>query len=423
MQNTQIKKRNQVKWYAIIPIMGSLLLIFLAQPSSYVFPLAYDAHTDTADWHRSFFGVIDCLLCVSIFFSLLSKKIQPVENAYWYCLFFLSLVLASISLTILDDYLISIDLLLHALRLIFLFLFGCGLVRTFGLETAINLLFAGYCLLTLSALVVLVMIFPASHRIFASAMTVASFAQISAMVALFAIHLRHFKMAAWSILFLVLTFSLTCALAFSICLLAYPPSSLDIKVSGQGAARSRLYACGGLLAFITACVTINSYLDRGFDLRFEHAMTMHGRAEIWQYGIEVLRDDPSRWFGVGFGKAPSLLKFQNFAAPGEIPHHYTQFHSIILESVLSLGFSAIPLFIAFVAFFFRAYSSKQYLEASVISLFMITQSVDFTLYRPKEEVVFALVLGILFGSLNSKIKKPIKINEKSTQLRQVPYLQ
>lgn len=402
--------------------MGLLLLIFFVRPSSYVFPLAYDARTDTADWHRSFFGVIDCLLCVSICFALLSKKIQPAENAYWYCLLFLSLVLASISPTILDNYSISIDLLLHAVRLISLFLFGCGLVRTFGLETAIQLLFAGYVLLTLSALVVLSMIFPASHRIFASAMTVASFAQLSAMVALFAIHLRHFKMAAWSILFLVLTFSITGALAFSICLLAFPPSSLDIKVSGPVAARSRLYACCGLLAFITACVIINSYSDRGFDTRIEHVMTMHGRVEIWQYATEILRDNPSRWFGAGFGKAPMFLKFQNFAAPGEIAHYYTQFHSIVLESVLSMGLFAIPLFIAFIAFLIRAYRSKQYLEASVISLFMMTQSVDFTLYRPKEEAAFAFVLGIVFGSLNSKTKGNKKLHDNSIQFKQVPYL-
>ncbi len=398
MVNDQPPKKVQFStWYKVAPITGLLFILYLARPSSYVFPFGYEVHNDTADWHRSFFGIADWLLCGSILCGLITKKIRPPEIAYWYCLCFLVLVFLSILPIITDDYSASFNLIQHAVRLTFLFLFGAGLVRVCGIQGASQLLYAGYCILAISALVVLAMILPALHRIFASAMTVASFAQISAIVALFAIHLKHFKMAAWAMVFLVLTFSLSSALAFSICLLAFPANSVDSRISVQTATRSRLYVFLGLLTFIVVSVIIDAYSDRGFNTRIDHALTLHGRVEIWQYGIELIRDHESGWFGVGFGRAPSFLRFRDFSLPGEPALYYSNFHSIILESLISMGIFAAPIFMLFIAFFFRAYKHRHYLEASVISFFMMTQSVDFTLYRPKEETIFAFVLGVLLA--------------------------
>lgn len=398
MVNDQPKKRVQFSTlHKTAPITGLLFILYLARPSSYVFPFGYEVHNDTADWHRSFFGIADWLLCGGILYGLLTKKIQPPEIAYWYCACFLSLVFLSILPIITDDYSASLDLIQHAVRLSFLFLFGAGLVGGCGIQGASQLLYAGYCILAISALVVLAMILPGRHRIFASAMTVASFSQISAIVALFAIHLKHFKMAAWAMVFLVLTFSLTSALAFSICLLAFPTNSVDSKISVQAASRSRLYVLFGLLAFIAVCVIINAYSDRGFNTRVDHALTLHGRVEIWQYGIELIRDQKSGLFGVGFGRAPSFLRFYDFSLPGAGVLYYSNFHSIILESLISMGIFAAPIFMLFIAVFLRVYKHRRYLEASVISFFMMTQSVDYTLYRPKEEMIFAFVLGVLLA--------------------------
>ena len=133
MVNDQPPTKKKVQfstWYKVAPITGLLFILYLARPSSYVFPFGYEVHNDTADWHRSFFGIADWLLCGSILCGLITKKIRPPEIAYWYCLCFLVLVFLSILPIITDDYSASFNLIQHAVRLTFLFLFGATYIST-----------------------------------------------------------------------------------------------------------------------------------------------------------------------------------------------------------------------------------------------------------------------------------------------------
>ncbi len=391
--------KNVVACFIVAPLGCLGLLAYLALPSTFIFPDEHGSTQHTIPWHQAFITLFDLMLIPGAILSCLMARMLPTPRMS----VAFGLTLSSIAVSFLvapDAPLESLrDGLAHWLRFVAIFTLSCGLVRRLGAERAESLLFLFYFVLCGSALFVYRLQFPQYQRIYAAGMTVASFAQVSAAVSLIAIARRRYLVLAVSSLFLVLSFSLTSTTLLLALVTFIPLTAFENDQPNAAATRPWVVlrqASMAAVLVVAATFLVTTFTDHGFNLDFEDASHGHGRKDIWTYGLQLLWSGDVGLFGIGFGRTPEC--FQNSQLLGrysttDLP--FTTFHSILLEGLIGLGAMFLPLLAFTLHQIGKFWRSKRYLPCAILLFFSLSQCLDFTIYRPKEIVIWAFMLGIV----------------------------
>jgi hypothetical protein len=294
------------------------------------------------------------------------------------------------------------DGLLYWLRFVTVFTFAYGLTMQLGSRVTESLLYLLFVVLCGSAIIVYQLQFLELRRIYASAMSVGSFAQVTVVVSLIAIARRQYAMLCLGVVFLVLTFSLTSTILFIgiASLIPLTSSGVSTQQAAQAFLRTRarqLLLAGTVLAgFIFLLCTLIG--DIGYDLDFATLTELHGRRDIWLYALRLVRHGYVGIFGHGFGRSADY--FQNLALLASYASRdvrATHFHSIVFEGIIGLGILCIPPLVSIVMRIGQTWRQSRYLACAMLLFFLLSQSIDFTVYRPKEVVIWAFMLGLAAG--------------------------
>lgn len=387
--------------FQVAPLGATALVVYATLKSSVV--LASDA--EAIGWHPGHFGWYDVMFFGATAVTVGSSRLRP-SRGFW------TLVVAlfaatSISYAANDIALFSapgFDGFVILARLMAGIVLGYVIQRAAqpeGMEAFVGLLVA---LLAASSLFVFDLMRETGFvRFFAAGMTVASFSQILAVAALIGYYRHKRMLLVASLVFLLFTFSRTSTLAL---LLVVGVGWLR----NTGAHRPLLRRA---LPWATAAVILFLVLARSpvFERTIEGVInpvqiqTLHDRDIIWAHGIALIVNEQVGPFGVGFGRTPQLL--EPLGAIGESDDFVPSFHTLGLELALGLGLLAIVFLLPLAIRVIQAWRNRAQLTFAIYGVFLITQFADFTLYRPKELVLWGFVLGIAEADLAMRRGKEI----------------
>lgn len=383
------------------------LAAYVATSSSTLFPEDCFVITRTVPWFVSFFNGFDVALFVCLPLTAAFLGLRPSrQGTMFLCVAFVAIIVSLLASTNLP-YEALFDALVHFLRFATVFVFASGSTRLFGPRQTESVFLLLYAILCASAIVVYQLTFETSMgRIYASGMGVGSFAQVSVVACIIAIVRRQFVVLAVSSVFLVLTFSVTGAVMFMmvvacIPLTESPGSALPLNAKPSMRPLQQVFVVGALVvgvAFATSLAIGDVGYNVGYNLKAEDAADGHGRKEIWLYALRLLRSGHVGVFGLGFFRTTGC--FQDSQLLGQYADSSVEnvhFHSIIFEGIIGLGVLSLPLFWMFFRRLWITYWTRQYLPCAIFLFFLLTLSVDFTMYRPKELIMWAFILGIADG--------------------------
>ncbi|MEK6257019.1 MAG: hypothetical protein AABP62_00240 [Planctomycetota bacterium] len=393
------------------PLAVFALVAYVSIPSSLIYPEDYFVITRTIPWFVSYFNTLDVVLFVSLLLTSALLRLSPTRQGTGFLLLGFASIMTSLFFSPNLQSGAVFDALIHFCRFAFVFSFASGLTRSLGPRQSESFYLMIYAILCASAVVVYHLTFETMMgRIYASGMGVGSFAQVSVVACIIAIVRRQYVVLAVSSVFLVLTFSVTSTVMFILVVSCIPLIASRDGVSSDSAQQSlrhlrQVFVVGALVAGIA--VGASSMLgDVGYNLKFEDAAEGHGRKVIWMFALQLLRSGHVGVCGLGFFRTTGC--FQDNQLLGQYADHSVDnqhFHSIIFEGALGLGVLCLPLFWMLFRRIWVTYWTKQYLPCAIFLFFLLTQSVDFTIYRPKELIVWAFILGIADGQFIEAAKK------------------
>ncbi|MBA3943471.1 MAG: O-antigen ligase family protein [Herpetosiphonaceae bacterium] len=405
----------------LAPLAVPCILIYIALPSRFIFPADFSLTELQATWHPSLAGWYDGLLLGALALTWLVYGLATERKLTVFA--YLCSLAAVLSLLFgypgVSSALLA-DTALFWLRWTALFCFAVWLAETGGVPALESLLVIICIVLCASALFVYRLQFGINSRIYASAMSVASFSQVVVVVLFIAITHKNYALTLFAFPFLVLTFSWT-----SILLLCSITGIYVVK--SQAVRPAQLLITG---AIFTACLSVAFYLVVHYS-QFEeirktltntaNAASLHGRTYIWSYGIELIRSGGVGLFGIGLNRSPLILhqpiivmmSGNYFALDRETYAFPVHFHSILLELGVGLGVSSLLLFYLLCQRILQAFRLRCHLSWMIFSFFLLSQSLDFTFFRPKEIVLWALMLGLAEGAL--------RLQSRSSQEASLPF--
>jgi hypothetical protein len=398
--------RNWLRCFRLAPLGVLGLFVFLGLPSTMLFTEEYEYLQSTTPWHAAFFTKFDLLLIPGVLISCLTVRLIPESRTAILFLFAAVAIVLSILCSPAAHAGALSDGLLHWLRFVSVFSFAYGLTRRLGWRAAESLLYLYFFLLCLSAMFVYHLEFQTFQRIYAAGMSVGSFAQVTAVVSLITLARRHIGMLCIGLLFLVLTFSLTSTILF-IWIAAFVPlwssdSNAQVPARWFLLARFRQLLLAGT-AFAACNFLLGAILSGvGYDLDVATIGSLHGRSDIWLYALMLIQQGYVGVFGCGFGTSAEF--FQNnalLASYASWDVQATHFHSILLEAVVGLGILCLPPLAALVCRIEKTWRQSRYLPCAIFLFFLLSQCIDFIVYRPKEIVIWAFMLGLAEGLASS----------------------
>ncbi len=392
--------------FGLAPLVVIALALYSALPSRLVFPNGVDIDDNLSAWHPAHINIGDPLLIGAVFLTWVVYRPRLDRQS----LIFLSVALAAILVSLFFGSVGTepgsiLDSLTYWLRFAIAFSISIWIVECAGARAAESLLFVLFGILCITALAVFSLDFGIFNRIYSSAMTVASFSQVAVVVILIAIVRRQYIVITVAMAFLILTFSFT-SIALVLGL-----ATLYILFAGTLSLRRRLAFIAlifGLLIVGTFIVVISGQ----FNFLYAHFFGsgsdtssiegLHGRTVIWQYGLSQITSGSVGLLGIGFDQTPSLLSqaiFNLSDAGINSSGTFTvlHFHTIWLEFSIGLGILSLVLLYPMVLRSVQTWVAGCYPAALIFGFFLLCQSVDFTLYRPKEMLFWGLMLGIAEG--------------------------
>ena len=396
------------------------LLVFVALPSTVMFTDDYEYIQATTPWHSAFYTKFDLLLLPGVAVSCLLARWMPDRHTAFLFLFAaIAIVLSSFFSSNAPNGALY-DGLLYWLRFVSVFTFAYGLTCRLGSRAAESLLYLLFVILCGSAIFVYQLQFLEFRRIYAAAMSVGSFAQVTVVIALIAIARRQYAMLCLGMVFLVLTFSLTSTILFIGIASLVPLSTSGARTQVATKAFLRTRARQLLLAgtVLTGLIMLMCSLisEVGYDLNLETLTDLHGRRDIWLYALRLVRHGYVGLFGHGFGRSADF--FQNLALLASYASRdvrATHFHSILFEGFIGLGILCVPPLVTLVARIRKTWRQSRYLSCAILLFFLLSQTIDFTLYRPKEVVIWAFILG-----LAAALGRPERIRRPSPRWQPTP---
>lgn len=394
---------------APLPIIS--IMIYMGLKSTTILPGGL--HEINEAYHAAYLGWYDFVLGYAIIFSFVTGSPKLKLKDFFPGLVGFFIISASWTNSYQADKTFIVAGLVCFFRFLLVFIFAKALVRQLGYRTAESVLLFVYAVIAASAILWYSLQFGAvQNRMAASAMTSASFGQVSGIICLVFYARKHYLALVFSFIFLFLSFSRTSLLLFLILIVVQNRQLIPVNLIK--------YVVVFVLLALVGITTLQKYGGKETQVvlksRFstEEVSHLNGRNEIWANAMEQLKEGKVPLTGVGFHMTPSLIQANNLklSSPdgySPLPH----FHSILVEYILSLGI------FAFVVFFYlikRIWQTFQYNCSPaffIFAFFTLAQSMDYTFYPPKEIIIFALMLGLAEGQLSSTLSKIKSIDTKS----------
>lgn len=375
------------------PFGALAIALYAGLKSSVVVPVEVDAAG--GEWQQSYLGIHDGFLFLAAYMTLLTPGARP-KPPFWA---FVGFAAVSLGMSFLANDVglvsqIALDGYVNAMRLVAGFVIGYALFQSAGVPASDDYVGLIVIVLSASSLFVFDLMSDTFARFFAAGMSVASFSQFLAVASTRFFQRRRYVLLGLAFTFLLLTFSRTSLIAAVIAV------ALAIRRGNDSTARvffKRHAVAAALIMALAAGITsrldvfqlaLSEFLDG------ERLRSMSGRAVIWLYGWELIAREPIGPFGVGYGTTPSLARASPIVADDGTVVAADHFHSIFFEMGIGMGLLGLALVAMIVWRLCRAYARRCVPALCTYTIFAITQSVDFTLYRPKELVLWGFLLGL-----------------------------
>ena len=391
-----------------LPILALIMYMGLRSTS---FTSDGELHMFNGVFHPAYLGWYDFVLgysvIITVFFGRIKIDIKDV--------FFLLTLLVIIFLSWTSVYESNSDFILDGmvcfLRFSLVFILGNSLVYHLGIETSESILTALFLILVLSSVFVFLLQAGIDSRLYAAGMTSPSSSQVSVIVASIAYLRKNYLLLVISVLFTLLTFSRFSLIFFVVLIVAYHKKLLSWTIL------KNVVLMIGFLAIVI--LGLIKFGGEGYEVVFasrsssEEFSNLNGRTEIWSSAFDSLQSGRIPLFGIGFHTTPSLLKEMNLVSFNEsdetakpIPH----FHSILWEYGLGMGISSFLIFFYLFKRVWQTFYYSCYPSFFIFAFFLLSQSVDFTFYVPKEIVIWSLMLGMAEGQWRYN---SISVNKKN----------
>jgi hypothetical protein len=402
------------------PLPVFVLFIYMALRSSWLFPEQSDlASIRSPLWHNAYLGWCDLLLAGSMCLSVLGRSISLTKKNLDFLLVLSLIILLSFinGSKLGSDYII--DASVSFLRFGIAFILSIQLVRRLGAHAVESFLIGLFMVLALSALFVYSLQFGKFNRIYASGMSVASFSQVAAVVSFIAIFRRYKYLLLISTPFLLLTFSRISIAAFLFLTIIF------LVRSKRASFLTRVKYLVPIIGFlIIATFSLIKYGGPQFTflvtdrLNTKQVSNLNNRSSIWENGWYLLRSGYVPVSGVGFNAAPSLFSINSFSFEEEDRDmHPVSFHSIFFEYGFGFGIFSLFIFYYLIKRVVQSFIHRSHLAFFIFSFFLISQSLDFTFYGPKEVIIWSLFLGLGEGLW----RHTDKLSLEETELSQHPF--
>ena len=384
----------------VAPLSGPFLVIYLCLPSTIIMPPESVQYREF--WHPAYITFNDGILVLFVATDFLLGKLK-LPNGF-VVFFFTGLMVFFFSWIINEEdisFRLALDMLAHWIRFLaaFAILFSIKIrCSNSSAELYWILISIGLCI---SSLFVANLQYERLHRIWAAGMTVASFSQfLAATVLIMMVRKRFFMVLIFSV-FLLFSVSRTSIIALLVAVFVF--NLLDgregMKIILQG-------------LFLIVAITLFGYYAYGFSTVFarvidsafepESVLTLNSRTIIWDYAQDLLLNKGVvSWNGIGLFGTPKLL---GQLVSGEDGSQVRHFHNFFLEFIIGGGIFALPLILLPL---YRAFISFLYgvrLAGCIYILFLITQTIDFTLYGTKSILAWGIILGYAESMIYLRLK-------------------
>ncbi len=349
-------------------------------------------------YHPAHLGWYDFVLGYSIIFSFAIGLLKLELKDLFFGLILFFIITASWIGTYEYDKTFILDGMVYFFRFFLVFMFAKSLVRRLDHRTAESVLIFAYGILAATAIAWYTLQFGSNNRMAASAMSSASFGQISAVLCLIFYARKYYLGLFFSFIFLFLTFSRTALLLFFIIIIIQNRKIIPWNLIKYIAAFVILAAVGMMIMAKHGGDATEVVLASRFDLN--GIATMNGRNKIWGHALELLKSRQIPVFGVGFHMAPSLIVDTNlvfFNKSEGIFHSPPSFHSILVEYGVSLGILSSVIFFYLIKRIWQTFQSNCCPAFFIFAFFLMSQAVDYTFYTPKVIIFWALLFGMAEG--------------------------
>ncbi|MEN9519337.1 MAG: O-Antigen ligase [Cyanobacteriota bacterium] len=404
-----------------LPIIS--LLLYMGLKSTTILPGGL--HEVNGAYHPAYLGWYDFVLGYAIIFSFITGSPKLKLKDFFLGLVILFIISASWVNSYQADKMFIVAGLVCFLRFFLVFTFAKALVRQLGYQTAESVLLFVYAIIAVSAILWYSLQFgTVQNRMAASAMTSASFGQVSGIICLVFYAKKHYLALFFSFIFLFLSFSRTSLLLFLMLIIIQNRRLIPLNLVK--------YVLVFLLLGIVGITILQKYGGKETQVvlksRFstEEVSQLNGRNEIWAKAIEQFKEGEVPLTGVGFHMTPTLIQNNNLklyksedaGGYSPLPH----FHSILVEYSLSLGIFAFVIFFYLIKRIWQTFQHNCSPAFFIFAFFLLSQVIDYTFYPPKEIIIFALMLGLADGQLSSTLAKIKSIDTKSANPEKSLYL-
>ena len=388
----------------VVPLGIMALLLYLGLKSTTI--MEGGLFQFNGIYHPAYLGWYDFVLAYSIIFSFALGALKlELKDLYAGLVIFFIISVSWVN-TYQEDKTFILAGIVCFLRFFLVFVFAKSLVRRFNHQKAESILIVIYGMLAANSVLWYTLQFGVNNRLAASAMTSPSFGQVSAIMCLIFYARKCYFLLFLSFIFLFLTFSRTSLLLFLLLIVIQNRQLIPVNLIKYVAVFLIIGAVG-----ITA---LQQYGGKATQVVLESRAStkeisdLNGRGEIWANALDQFKYGKVPLTGIGFDMTPSLIANSNlkFYQPDSgtyyIPPHY---HSILLEYTLTLGILSLPIFFYLIKRIWQTFQHDCSPAFFIFAFFFASQSMDFSIFAPKEIVIFALMLGLAEGQLSEQISK------------------
>ena len=394
---------------SIAPLPTISLILYTGLRSSTILPDGL--HEVNGAYHPAYLGWYDFMLVYSVIFSFSVGSLKLKMKDLLLVLIGFCIISISWLNTYEADRMFILAGLVCFCRFAVVFIFAKALVRKLDYPTAENFLVAIYGILAVSAMLWYSLQFgEVQNRMAASAMTSASFGQVSAIMCLVFYARKYYSALFFSFIFLFLSFSRTSLLLFLILIVIQNRQLIPLKLIKYVIVFVFLAVVGIMLLQQYGGKQTQVVLESRFST--EEVSDLNGRSEIWGNAISQIKSHQIPLSGVGFHMTPSLIKSSNlrFIQPYSttyfVPSHY---HNFVIEYALGLGIFSLIIFLFLLGRIWQTFRLDCCPAFFIYAFFFFSQIMDYTIFAPKEIVIFALMIGLAESQFEAEQLKCKKI--------------
>jgi hypothetical protein len=393
------------KCLKVAPLPIIMMMFYMGIKSTTILPGGL--HQINGAYHPDYLGWYDFVLGYTIIFSFVTGSLKLKLKDFFQGLIIFSLICTSWTNSYQSDKMFVLAGLVYFLRFFWVFIFAKALVRRLGYQTAESVLLFVYSVIAASAILWYSLQFGAvQNRMAASAMTSASFGQVSGIICLVLYVRKHYLALVLSFIFLFLSFSRTSLLLFIILIIIQNRQIIPLNLIKYVIVFVLLAMVGISLLQKYGGKETQVVLESRFST--EEVSQLNGRNEIWSSAAKLINNGKVPLMGAGFHTTPSLIRDSNIkllesngTSYSPLPH----FHSIVVEYVLGLGIFAFVIFFYFIKRIWQTFRYNCSPAFFIFAFFALSQAMDYTFYLPKEIIIFALMLGLAEEQLSLTLIK------------------